>query len=440
LSYSSLIPRPQAHFSILSSRYPSLKNFELLRRSSDYFGQSSQVRNIFGLLYISSDPLYPFGTLRSIPPFPYSVGDSHLPTSQPSSDSCYTKLRHFRCFVWVSGLSTINELSEDESEKENDAPVSPVAAAAANLMKTASDALRAETKLQSFVDTLTKLNQKLIEDRNAHKCDAEDTAQSLKHSGSTIGLSDASRHVPYSRNLAASSSRIPPPSSSSSSSQPPKLTDCERKYLEMYNGCKKCCNFYMPENHSCKFPTGDGYIECSMTMVNDAHKRIKLPALPVPREEVVTTVGAVSNIAGFPPQPAGAPPPLPIASVLGMSSYPITSVYPPNDSSVLAASDSDLSRDSNDSVRTHVPFLLPHLLWECAVDSHNISSLSHVPVSALIDHGSPPVLIDQSLVNRLHLPTHLLPRPFPVSGAFFANTDKSSHVSLTHWVKLKLHD
>jgi hypothetical protein len=66
--------------------------------------------------------------------------------------------------------------------------------------------------------------------------------------------------------------------------------------------------------------------------------------------------------------------------------------------------------------------------------------VSRVPISALIDHGSPPVLIDQALVDRLCLPARLLPRPFPVSGAFFSNSDSSSQVSLTHWVKLKLHD
>jgi hypothetical protein len=194
----------------------------------------------------------------------------------------------------------------------------------------------------------------------------------------------------------------------------------------------------MPDNHSCEFPSGEGYVERSMMSVNDARKRIKLPALPVPREEMTTSMGAVSN--HFPVQPTTAPPPLPVASVLGMSSYPITSIYPPNNSSILAAGDSDLSQDSNDSVRTHVPFLLPHLIWKCAIESHDVSSLSRIPVSALIDHGSPPVLIDQTLVNRLHLPAHPLPRPFPVSGAFFSNSEQSAHVSLTHWVKLKLHD
>jgi hypothetical protein len=85
-----------------------------------------------------------------------------------------------------------HESSNDESEKENDALVEPLTAAAAELVKATSDALKAETKLQSFVDMLTKLDQKLIEDRNARKRDAEDAARSLKRSGLSVGLSDAS--------------------------------------------------------------------------------------------------------------------------------------------------------------------------------------------------------------------------------------------------------
>jgi hypothetical protein len=164
---------------------------------------------------------------------------------------------------------------------------------------------------------------------------------------------------------------------------------------------------------------------------------VKLLRLPVSRDEMFTAVSAISNIA---PQPLTTPLPLPVASVLGMSSYPITSIYLPNESLVLAVSDSNLLRDSNNSVQTHVPFLLPHLLWECVVDSHDASSLSHIPITALINHGSPPVLINQMLVNHLHLPTHLLPQPFPVSGVFFANSDNSLHLSFLHWVKLKLHN
>jgi hypothetical protein len=83
-----------------------------------------------------------------------------------------------------------HESSSSESKKENDAPVDAATIAAAAVVKTASDTLKAETKLQSFVDTLTKLDQKLVEDQNTRKCDAEDAARSLKRSGSSVGLSD----------------------------------------------------------------------------------------------------------------------------------------------------------------------------------------------------------------------------------------------------------
>jgi hypothetical protein len=160
----------------------------------------------------------------------------------------------------------------------------------------------------------------------------------------------------------------------------------------------------------------------------------------MPVGAVLNMSSSNNNYTSTPVQPSTAAPPLPIAAVLGMLSYPIASIYPPNESSILGGDDSDLSRDYNNSVSTHVPFFLPHLLWECAVDSHDPSCLSCIPVSALIDHGSPPVLIDQALVSRLCLPTCPLSRPFPVSGAFFNDSSDSSHVSLTHWVKLKLHD
>lgn len=121
-----------------------------------------------------------------------------------------------------------------------------------------------------------------------------------------------------------------------------------------------------------------------------------------------------------------------------MSSYPVAAMYPPNESSILGGGDSDLSHNSNDSVSTHIPFFKPHLVWECAADSLHDSCTSCIEITALIDHGSPAVLIKESLVCRLNLPMCLLPHPFPVSGAIF--NESSASVSLTHWVKLKLHD
>lgn len=164
-------------------------------------------------------------------------------------------------------------------------------------MKAAADALKAENWLQSLVDTLTKLDQKLVEDRNTRKCDAEEVARSLKQSSSTVGLTDSSRQAPYARTQAVTSSHN---LASSSTAHPPELTDCERKYMETYNGCKKCHGFYMPDGHTCEFPSGDNYIERMMAAVNKGRKCMKLSTMPVPRDEQVTMVAAVSTV---PPQP-----------------------------------------------------------------------------------------------------------------------------------------
>ncbi|KAF8234091.1 hypothetical protein L208DRAFT_1128180, partial [Tricholoma matsutake] len=239
--------------------------------------------------------------------------------------------------------------------------------------------------------------------------------RSLKWSSSTVRLADGTRRAPFSCAQAANTSRN---AMLSSTAHPPK-TDCKQKYLEAYNGCKKCGGFYMLDGHTCNFPSGDGYMERSMPTVNEACKWIKLPAFPIPRAEQGTTVGAVSlsnNVYNtMLPQPNTIPPALPIMS------------------------DSDLSHDSNDLVSMHIPFFKPHLLWECTVDM-DASTLSHVEVSALIDHGSPAVLIKEEVISHLCMTTCLLPHPFPISGAFFDKSSSSSDVSLTHWVKLKLHD
>jgi hypothetical protein len=232
------------------------------------------------------------------------------------------------------------------------------------------------------------------------------------------------------------------------SSRPLKLTDQERKYLETHNRCKKCRRFYLPKGHACEFPVGDGYVECTMVFVNEARKHIKLPALPIPHDEQSSSVASVANMSSSsnaffssaPAQPMAPPGSLPIAAMMGMSAYPVASVCPPNRSSILGGRDGNLSCDSNDSVSTHIPFFLPHLMWNCAIESRDPSCISRIPVATLIDHGSGPVLIDQELVSCLQLPVCLLHEPFPVSGAFCNGSNSSPQISLTHWVKLKLHD
>lgn len=78
------------------------------------------------------------------------------------------------------------------------------------------------------------------------------------------------------------------------------------------------------------------------------------------------------------------------------------------------------------------PFTIPHFTWECLVDGPAASS--SVVVSALIDHGSPAVLIDEALAIKLGLRRRALPKPFPVSVAL-SGKEKQSFL-LSHYVKL----
>jgi hypothetical protein len=192
-----------------------------------------------------------------------------------------------------------HESSDGESDKENEVLDGPEDDTTTSVTKASTTALKVEMKIQSFIDMLTKLDQKLIKDHNACRCDAEDAAHSLKCSSSTAGLSDSSRRPPHTRSqpTASASSCTQATSSLSSSSCPPKLMDCERLYLENYSRCKKCHGFYLPDGHPCKFPTGDGYVKCTMAFMNEARKHIKLPPLPVPCYKHPLSVASVNNMS-----------------------------------------------------------------------------------------------------------------------------------------------
>ena len=90
------------------------------------------------------------------------------------------------------------------------------------------------------------------------------------------------------------------------------------------------------------------------------------------------------------------------------------------------------SDDSSKYVRAHdpPPFSSGHLEWRCRVDGPLVSD-SRV-VTALIDNGSPSVLIDEDLVAKLGLRRRKLPAP---QRARLAMGDEE--VVLTEWVKLR---
>ncbi len=83
------------------------------------------------------------------------------------------------------------------------------------------------------------------------------------------------------------------------------------------------------------------------------------------------------------------------------------------------------------------PFSVPHLMWNCAVDDFSASSSPCRPVHALLDHGSPVILIREELVMSLNLRCRRLYEPFIMDTA---TPSASSSSRLTEWVKFQLHD
>lgn len=167
-----------------------------------------------------------------------------------------------------------------------------------------------------------------------------------------------------------------------------------------------------------------------MATVNSAHKCLGLSTLPIPGDETLLLVAAIS--ANLPAAPT-------CCSHCNSSSpagHTASISQPTNEHDVLLGDTRNLSHDSDNLVS--VPFSIPHIVWNCAID--NPIFHHHLNVEALIDHGSPIVLIDQELVSHLQLHLHTLPQVFPVSGAFSKDPSVTTLILLTNWVKLKLHD
>ncbi|KAK0183841.1 hypothetical protein F5146DRAFT_1146697 [Armillaria mellea] len=82
-------------------------------------------------------------------------------------------------------------------------------------------------------------------------------------------------------------------------------------------------------------------------------------------------------------------------------------------------------------------FTVPHLMWDCIIDNQSSSLLPQHLIYALLDHGSPVILIRETLVTSLNLHHHKLHSPFVIDTA---TPSASSTSSLTKWVKFCLHD
>ena len=152
-----------------------------------------------------------------------------------------------------------------------------------------------------------------------------------------------------------------------------------------------------------------------------------------------TSLPAIAVTTMLPLHPVTAPPILPMAAVMGMMAYPVASVSAPmNEHDVLMGSDGDLSCNSNNSVSNAILFCIPHLVWHCAIDDPASPICLHV--DALIDYSFPVVLVNEELATCLQLQFHPLSQSFSVSSTFLNDSPTPCLISLTQWIKLKLHD
>ncbi|KAG2144235.1 hypothetical protein DEU56DRAFT_910589 [Suillus clintonianus] len=170
----------------------------------------------------------------------------------------------------------------------------------------------------------------------------------------------------------------------------PLLTDDERQLLRDNHGCFKCREPFV-QHSSSTCPTGfpDGATYKPLTTALIAAKKNKKSGTTVAAVDFSETVAVVMPSAA-------------------------------------------LGNGSESGDECVAPFTTPHLTWDCLVDGPAVSS--SVTVSALIDHGSPAVLINETLAIKLGLRHRTLPKPLPVSVAL-SGQQKQSFV-LSHYVKL----
>ncbi|KAK0493791.1 hypothetical protein EDD18DRAFT_1356264 [Armillaria luteobubalina] len=284
-----------------------------------------------------------------------------------------------------------------------------------------NEKISAEKDLDSWIDLVIIVDEKHARERIMCKAEVKEAARKFvnsdkKCSSSTAGFNDSS----HSNN----NSNPPGPSQTqnfpSDNSYPihqcvPPLTESEHALLLLYFGCVKCRQFFVNHNKcDCPngFPSPVGYHMLSQTNVNNAchglpHNhplKMAQPRQPVTATHVLSAPTIQYIIPPVTPQ------------VIASHSYPPTYTQPVQTAqaelpAVTAAclpsfnpkqqtldnwfALNEASLDSNDSrfvsgppiavIAPSVPFLVPHLMWECAVDDP--SSFCRRRVNALIDHA-----------------------------------------------------
>ncbi|KAK0480958.1 hypothetical protein EDD18DRAFT_1113399 [Armillaria luteobubalina] len=208
----------------------------------------------------------------------------------------------------------------------------------------------------------------------------------------------------------------PPNSSTFTYKYQGRLCDDERTVLAANGGCFACHDIDIPRKEQ-------GYSKCKGRPPPTAGYEARTAEWVIKRRAdkakglPLFTIAVVSST---PAQPTPVPPPVPVITVtpaapvaaikvLGTTAWPIAATISSNESSILEAhnkdgtvADADLSNDSDavSAKRTPVPFAIPHIMWNFALESRDPSVITRTNVTGLVDDGAHLVLIRPQLLKN----------------------------------------
>jgi len=305
-----------------------------------------------------------------------------------------------------------------------------------------------DKSLVNIVEFNAWLHQVWSIDEHVHSCSREWLAAMIQvHSASTnitqqLNAASASFASHISAGPVAPNHPLPTPviANSFPSSRPPPagtphhdeatasfpcLTEAQKLLLSSHRGCYKCREFYTDH-----ISTGCPWRLATSTAINNCNEAGAAAALLARSSKTVLSLGAKNT-------PSSSAPTI-IAAILNEDSD--DDLYGDHGFPALDMSDGFEPYEYVPPPVPNVPSLsstvlspLPaHFWWDCGIDGP--LTCSPTPVKALIDTGSPPVLISEECIELYGLVPHRLHKPLSVTGAYSAGGD----IILDAYVKLHI--
>ena len=206
----------------------------------------------------------------------------------------------------------------------------------------------------------------------------------------------------------------------------PCLTEAQKSLLSSHRGCYKCREFYTDH-----ISTGCSWCLATSTAINNCNEAGAAAALLARSSKTVPSSGAKNT-------PSSSAPTI-ITAILNEDSD--DDLYGDHDFSALDMSDGfEPYEYVPPSPVPNVSFLSPtvlsplpaHFWWDCRINGP--LTCSPTPVKALINTGSPPVLISEECIELYSLILCHLHKPLSVTGVYSAGGD----IILDVYVKLHI--